>query len=119
VHRPHPTHPKKKGAEEAIPPRPVVTFGEIWDSENTLVGTNIYIPSQGTFEDDCPLPKVGYVISSEGTFELNIYHPVSKIRNSPNTFLYPRDPIFFGGMVVEPKYFAEEVIVHPNHPLTR
>ena len=22
-------------------------------------------------------------------------------------------------MAMEPKYFAEEVIVHPNHPLTR
>ena len=30
-----------------------------------LLGTNIIIPSQGTFEDDFPFPKVGYVRSLE------------------------------------------------------
>ena len=32
----------------------------------TLLGTNIY-PQKGTFEDDVPFPKVGYVSSLEGS----------------------------------------------------
>ncbi len=93
-------------------------LGEIWDSENTLVGTNIS-PSQGTLEDG-PLPKVRYVRSLEGTFELKYTTLFPRSVKTPPTHFYTlgiQSPNL--RMVMEPQYFAEEVIVHPNHPLTR
>ena len=47
-------------------PRYVVQKGNFFTlKKNTLQGTNIS-PIKGTFEDDFPFPKVGYVSSLEG-----------------------------------------------------